>query len=286
MSLGSTHGNTALRTAEQNLLTAGVFHSVAAGNSGPGAGTILSSGDSPPPWFHPDQTYHGGQSAVVTCGATDNTDTIASFSSRGPVTWWTDYTSANPLIDPDISAPGVNVVSTQWTGGYTTMSGTSMATPHVAGVAALMLDANTNLTVAQIDQIMETTALPLPPTGKDNTSGAGRIDALAAVQAAIGVGISQGAGTVPAPGIAVSAVTPNPVTGFATFELYSAESGRGDVAIYDLTGRRVAGIASGEISSGTSAYVWTVPDGIGNGIYFVRCSVDGISATARMTILR
>jgi subtilisin family serine protease len=56
MSLGSTHGNATLRTAEQNLLTAGIYHSVAGGNSGPGAGTILSSGDSPPPWFHPQPT--------------------------------------------------------------------------------------------------------------------------------------------------------------------------------------------------------------------------------------
>ncbi|MCK5785779.1 MAG: S8 family serine peptidase, partial [Candidatus Sabulitectum sp.] len=185
MSLGSGQGNTTLRTAEENLLTAGVFHAVCAHNDGPGAGTIRSSADSPPPWFHPDQTYHGGQSAVVSVGATNSSDVIANFSSRGPVTCWTDYTSSSPLIAPSVSGPGVDVVSTQWTGGYTTMSGTSMATPHVAGVAALILSANPALTVAQMDSIIEITSLELGTAGKDNTYGAGRVDALAAVQAAL-----------------------------------------------------------------------------------------------------
>lgn len=286
MSLGSTHGNTALRTAEANLLTAGVFHAVAAGNNGPGAGTVLSSGDSPPPWFHPQQTQHGGQTAVVTCGATDSGDTVASFSSRGPVTWWTDYTPSAPLIDPDISAPGVDIVSTQWGGGYTTMSGTSMATPHVAGVAALMLDANPYLTVAQIDEIMETTALDLAPTGKDNATGSGRINALAAVQAALALGVESSSEAVGAPGLAMSTVSPNPAAGFASFQVYTAGAGRMEIAVYDLSGRRVAGIDSGEMASGTHTFGWTIPADLGNGIYFIRTSVGGDSDTARMTILR
>lgn len=286
MSLGSTHGNTTLRNAEQNLLAAGVFHSVAAGNSGPGAGTILSSGDSPPPWFHPDQTYHGGQSAVVTCAATDSGDTIASFSSRGPVTWWTDYTTANPLIDPDIAAPGVDVLSTQWTGGYTTMSGTSMATPHVAGVAALMLDANPSLTVAQIDQYMETTALQLGPPGKDNAFGAGRIDAYQAVLAAISTGIGDSMEGIEPSGFCLSSVSPNPVSGIAAFQLYTATAARADISVFDISGRVVTVLSSGEIAPGTHSYIWEVPAGLGNGIYFVRASSDAGSATSRMTILR
>jgi serine protease AprX len=192
MSLGSGQGNTTLRTAEENLLTAGVYHSVAAGNDGSGASTILSSGDSPPPWFHPDQSYHGGNSAVVTVGATNSSDAIANFSSRGPVVCWSDYTDTSPLLDPDIVGPGVSVLSTQWGGGYTTMDGTSMATPHLAGVAALIIQANPSLSVAKIDSIIEVTALDLGATGKDNTYGAGRVDALAAVQAALQVGIGSG----------------------------------------------------------------------------------------------
>ncbi|MCD4849025.1 MAG: S8 family serine peptidase [Candidatus Aegiribacteria sp.] len=286
MSLGSTHGNTALRTANENLLTAGVFHSVAAANSGPGAGTILSPGDSPPPWFHPDQTYHGGQSAVVTAGATNSSDVIASFSSRGPVTWWTDYTGSTPLIDPDICAPGVNVVSTQWTGGYTTMSGTSMATPHIAGVAALMLDANDNLSVAQIDSLMEVTALELGAGGKDNTYGAGRVDAYQAVQAALWVGVADTGEAGQPADLILSPVSPNPVNGFATFEICTSRAGTSDISVFDISGRRVASISSSEVSSGTHAYNWMVPSGIGNGVYFVRASVDGRTVSSRMTIIR
>ncbi len=286
MSLGSTHGNTALRTANENLLTAGVFHSVAAANSGPGAGTILSPGDSPPPWFHPDQTYHGGQSAVVTAGATNSSDVIASFSSRGPVTWWSDYTGSTPLLDPDICAPGVNVVSTQLNGGYTTMSGTSMATPHIAGVAALLLDANDNLTVAQMDSLMEVTALELGAGGKDNTYGAGRVDAYQAVLGALWVGVADnGEAGLPAD-LILSPVSPNPVNGFATFEIYTSGAGTSDISVFDITGRRVASISSSEVSSGTHAYNWMVPSEIGNGIYFVRASVDGRTVSSRMTIIR
>ncbi|MDM7992076.1 MAG: S8 family peptidase [Candidatus Fermentibacter sp.] len=286
MSLGSTHGNTTLRNAEASLLTAGVFHSVAAGNDGPGIGTVLSSGDAPPPWFHPQQTQHGGQTAVVTVGATDSNDTVASFSSRGPVTWWPDYTVAAPLIDPDISGPGVGVISTSWGGGYESMDGTSMATPHVAGVAALMLDANPNLTVSQIDQIMEQTALDLLPAGKDNATGSGRIDALAAVQAAIAVGVETALEPVVAPGLAMSAVYPNPVGETALFEIYTGEAGRVEIEVFDLSGRIVAGSTLGEVEAGTHAFGWTVPSDLGNGIYFIRSTVGSVSDTARMTVVR
>lgn len=286
MSLGSTHGNTTLRNAEANLLTAGVFHSVAAGNSGSGAGTVLSSGDAPPPWFHPQQTQHGGQTAVVTVGATDSSDTVAYFSSRGPVTWWPDYTAAAPLIDPDISGPGVGVISTSWGGGYESMDGTSMATPHVAGVAALMLDANPYLTVSQIDQIMEQTALDLLPAGKDNATGSGRIDALAAVQAAIAVGVETALEPVVAPGLAMSVVYPNPVSETALFEIYTGEAGRVEIEVLDLSGRIVAGSTLGEVEPGTHAFGWTVPSGLGNGIYFIRSTVGNASDTARMTVVR
>jgi len=294
MSLGAPGtGDATLRVAEENLLTAGVYHSVAAGNSGSGAGTILSSGDCPPPWFHPDQTYHGGMSAVVTVGATDSGDNIASFSSRGPVTWWgsvapwNDYSDSSPLIDPDISGPGVDIVSTKWTGGYTTMSGTSMATPLVAGVVALILDANPGLTVAQIDSIIEVTSLDLGAAGKENTFGAGRIDALAAVQAALSlVGVGDNPQGMNPAGILISSINPNPVNDLAAFEIYTENPGRVDVGVFDVSGRRIAIISSEEMAAGTHAYNWMVPQGVGNGIYFVRVNANGSTVTQRMTIIK
>ena len=288
MSMGTTPvGNTTLRTAEENLLTAGVYHSVAAANDGPGAGSIRASGDCPPPWFHPDQIQHGGMTAVVTVGATDNNDNIASFSSRGPVTWWGDYTGSNPLIDPDISGPGVNVVSTQWNGGYTTMSGTSMATPHLAGVAALILSANSNLSVAQMDSIIETTSLDLGSSGKDNTYGAGRVDAYQAVVAALSMTSTEDSqeAVVPA-AMGISAISPNPVNNYASFSVYTAVTGMADISVYDVSGRRVANIDSSEIESGANAYNWQIPGEMGSGVYFVRAFIDGGTVSSRMTVVR
>jgi len=132
---------------------------------------------------------------VITAGATDGSDNRADFSSIGPVTWenvspWYDYPH-NPqmgLMDPDVCAPGVSITSLQHSSntgyvGGSDWSGTSMSCPHVAGLLALMLSKNTNLTPAQMDSIVETTALELGSSGKDNYYGAGRIRALEAVNA-------------------------------------------------------------------------------------------------------
>jgi subtilisin family serine protease len=154
---------------------AGIFPSFATGNSGPNCSSAHSPGDN---W----------NSFGV--GATDNTDTIASFSGRGPA----PYTGA---LKPQISAPGVNVCSSVPGNGYScAYSGTSMATPHASGAVALLWSAVPDL-IGQIDTsawILEQNALPLTTTegcGGDtptdvpnNTYGWGRLDILAAVTAA------------------------------------------------------------------------------------------------------
>lgn len=152
---------------------------------------VRTPGDVPPPWLHPDQTLQGGLNSIVTVGATGyHTDNYAGFSSNGPVTWENEapyydypYQPEMGLIDPDMCAPGENVNSTTIGGGYSgdTWSGTSMATPHNSGLIALMLSKNPTLTPAQIDSIIETTALDRGPAGKDNDYGAGRIQALEAI---------------------------------------------------------------------------------------------------------
>ena len=186
------------RNTMVNVLAAGIVASIAAGNEGqylsyyPIPQNVRTPGDCPPPWLHPDQTTTGGLTAVVTVGATNETDNIANFSSRGPVSWqsvspYNDY-PYNPgmgLIRPDVCAPGYNIKSCDSfnINGYQLMSGTSMATPGVAGVMALMLSKNPNLTPAEICEILETTAvrLPSPTSPKGNIYGSGRIDAFDAV---------------------------------------------------------------------------------------------------------
>lgn len=186
------------RDAMNNALAAGVIAAVAAGNEGDQTSTypipdnVRSPGDVPPPWLNPDQTLVGGTSAVVCVGATDSNDDIAYFSSLGPVTWgsvtnYNDY-AYNPgigLLRPDLSAPGMNIKSLDYgsdTGYADGWNGTSMATPCVAGVMALMVQKNPNITPAEINQILETT-VEIPQSPKNNTFGSGRVNALSAVTA-------------------------------------------------------------------------------------------------------
>ncbi|MFC2107048.1 S8 family serine peptidase [Bacteroidota bacterium] len=180
------------RNTLDNTLAAGVVAAIAAGNEGGNINNpddVRTPGDCPPPWLNPDQTLLGGISACVCVGATDNNDNIAYFSSRGPSSWevispFNDY-PFNPemgLLRPDVSAPGVNIKSCNAfnVNGYTFMDGTSMATPGVAGVMALLISKVPGLTPQAIDIALETTSVDLGAVGKDNVFGAGRIDALQA----------------------------------------------------------------------------------------------------------
>ncbi|MEO0184975.1 MAG: S8 family serine peptidase [candidate division WOR-3 bacterium] len=181
------------RTACNNVGAAGIVMIVAAGNergyTPPYA--LRCPGSVPSPWRHPQNGATGAQSNVISIGATDINDAIASFSSPGPVTWdtvtgYNDYAYPPGLTKPDVSAPGVNIKSCAYNNnnGYADgWSGTSMATPHTAGTVALMLQKNPYLTRAEIDSILQMTAVDLGTAGKDNDFGAGRIDALAAVNA-------------------------------------------------------------------------------------------------------
>jgi hypothetical protein len=108
---------------------------------------------------------------VVAVAAIDQGDHRAAFSQTGP--------------HIDVAAPGVGVLSTVWNDGFATMSGTSMASPHVAGVAALILSCNNNLTGPQVADIIRQTARPLRDNPADpvpnNQYGFGCVDAAAAI---------------------------------------------------------------------------------------------------------
>jgi subtilisin family serine protease len=186
------------REAFDNSLAAGLVASVAAGNEGDQQGSypipdnVRTPGDLPPPWLHPDQTLIGGTSGIICVGSTTSSNQMSGFSGRGPVTWsaiapFNDYPyqPGIGLIRPDICAPGSNIKSLAYnsnTGYEDGWSGTSMATPANAGMIALMLQKNMQLSPEQISQISEETAQVMTP-GKNNNSGSGRIDALAAVNA-------------------------------------------------------------------------------------------------------
>ena len=145
-----------LRPAVDALSAAGIFVTAAAGNSGSDCGTVTD-----PPATYP---------STFTVGAVDRHGTLAGFSSRGNG-------------KPEALAPGVNVVSALPGNGYAALSGTSMATPMVAGVVALMWSANPAL----IGDVRATRDL-LHDTGRPVQDGCGTgsrlVDADAAVRAA------------------------------------------------------------------------------------------------------
>ena len=107
---------------------------------------------------------------------------IASFSSRGPTFCTSDGLVA---IKPDIAAPGVNTYSASPGGSYSNLSGTSMASPHVNGAAALGFQANPDLEVEAMKQIIYGTATDLGSAGKDNDYGYGMIDCVRIIEAAL-----------------------------------------------------------------------------------------------------
>jgi subtilisin family serine protease len=172
--------------AIDNCEASGVVITWSAGNEGPGAGSLRSPADRAATLYN-----------VYSVGAVDATNwqnfpyPIASFSSRGPTGC---NVPADRKIKPEVCAPGVNVYSSVPGGGYDgSYSGTSMAGPHVAGVVGLLREANPNLDVDTIKQILITTARDQGTVGEDNTYGWGTIDAFAAVQAAtVGYGAIEG----------------------------------------------------------------------------------------------
>ncbi|MFC7584674.1 S8 family serine peptidase [Nonomuraea antimicrobica] len=139
---------------------------VAAGNAGPDTRTVSSP---------------GAADAALTVGAVSKRDELAAFSSRGP-------RPGDDALKPEISAPGVAIVAARAAGTglgtpvddrYTSLNGTSMATPHVAGSAALLAQRHPDWSAQQLKAALVSTAKPV--SGDLDAIGAGRVDAGRAV---------------------------------------------------------------------------------------------------------
>lgn len=167
-----------LKQVVENVRMAGILTAHSAGNSGSlGCASI--------------NTPAGIYDASFTVGATTSSDQVAFFSSRGPVS-----IDGSNRLKPEIVAPGEIIYSSSLGGGYTFLSGTSMASPHVAGLVALLVSAEPGLSgqVDELESLVTQTAVPLttdegcggdgPATIPNNVYGWGRIDAMAAVEAA------------------------------------------------------------------------------------------------------
>ena len=193
MSLGSepTDGSDPISQALDNLTAeTGALFVVAAGNAGE-AGTVSAP---------------GAADAALTVGAVDADDVLAPFSSRGP--------RLDGAIKPEITAPGVDILAarsqfaTQSEGYYQTMSGTSMATPHVAGAAALLLQAHPDYSAAQVKDALVSTSVPTPDFSPFQ-AGTGRVDAAAAVSATV---LASGTASVDRSAVDSAGIVSQPVT--------------------------------------------------------------------------
>ena len=153
---------------------------------------------------------------------------------------------------------------------------------------ALLLFVNPNLSVAQMDSILEVTSVDLGDPGKDNYYGAGRVDIYQAALAALELtGTEENtAAAVEGFGVVLSAVSPNPVLSQASFSLYMPIAGIADVTVYDVAGRTVSSVHTGQLDSGSHMFSWNVPGELGSGLYMVRASTPSGTSVSRMTLIR
>ena len=217
-------GNSEFEADIQALLNAGIFPVFSAGNNGPDASTVGSP---------------GSLDVAFSVGAVTPNDETALFSSRGPSPWG--------RTKPEVSAPGVDITSTFPGGSYIDFNGTSMAAPHVAGLAALLLQAEPSLggDLAGITYAITSTATPLGEGYPNNDYGWGLIDAYNAVMSVTSAGTLQGAVTKAGSGASLNQalIQITPRGGGPTIATYS-----------DAAGVYQQGLAAGRYDVTTSAF--------------------------------
>ncbi|WP_417441479.1 S8 family serine peptidase [Idiomarina sp.] len=233
MSLGGAGSNQTEANAMQNLYNQGVLLVAAAGNDG----SAFSSTD--------PMSYPASYNAVVSVAAVDSSKQLADFSQK------------NSQVE--IAGPGVDVLSTYpegtgQQGNYGTMSGTSMASPHVAGVAALVWSHHPTCSAQEIRSVLNTTAQDLGPTGRDVQFGYGLAqtkDAVDYIDANGCDGSGDGGGGDPEP------PTDNELTNGQTVSNLSATTG--DAVYYTL-----------DVPAGATDLSFSINGGSGDADLYVR----------------
>ncbi len=256
-----------MNTVVNNVRAAGIVVVVSAGNSGSSCSTVND----------PAAIFEGS----FAVGASRQNDTIAGFSSRGPVT-----VDGSGRVKPNVVAPGVSVRSAVRGGGYQSWNGTSMAGPHVAGLVALMISANPDLAgqVEKIETIIEETAKPMQTTENcgglsgleipNNTYGYGRVDALLAVQRALQL-------TADADDVTKNtqvSVFPNPTEQSVTFKI-EGWSGKTTLQLFNASGQQV------QYLQWEAQRISLQPIDLQNlptGIYFYRLKNGGTTASGKI----
>ncbi len=216
-----------MQMAVDNLRSAGIVVVVSAGNSGSGCHSVST----------PSAIFESS----FTIGASMENDTIAGFSSRGPVS-----VDGSMRIKPNVVAPGVGVRSCVPGGGFASWAGTSMAGPHVAGAVALLISARPDLAgeVDEIENLLESTARVLlsPDTCggvagtmvPNHAYGWGRINVFEAVKLALENSALHPVSATPFPRI-----WPNPFQDQLTILWADQHQGKADIRLFDLSGHQI-----------------------------------------------
>ncbi len=220
--------------AVNNAVAAGVIVAVASGNNG-----AINAVSSP-----------ACASGAIAVGAIDNLDGRTDFSNEGP--------------QLDVVAPGAPVTSLKAPingGGFATFYGTSMATPHVAGLAALILDANPSLTQIQVRSAIQNNALDLGVAGFDTIYGNGRIQASNYVNSVLplsdSISSATGTGTISLSTISGGISSLNSIS-----ESTLPTSGKPALSFpHGFTSWTVAGLTSGQTITVTLTYPSAIPAG-------------------------
>ncbi|MDI6892154.1 MAG: S8 family serine peptidase [Actinomycetota bacterium] len=253
MSLGTSTYSASLKTACDNAYNAGLVLVAAAGNSGDGNPATA------------EYSYPAAYDSVIAVGATDSTDVAPSWSNSGPYL--------------ELAAPGVSIYSTLPTYrvtltrtygyNYGTLSGTSMACPHVTGTAALVIASDPTLTNVDVRSRLQTTADDLGPAGWDSVYGYGLVDA---DEAAPGEDVTPPtiSSLTPADGSVVNTGTPTisaivtDTSGIDEASIAMAVDGTAVAHTYDSLTGEVSYVPTTALAEGLHAVTLAVADTEGN----------------------
>ncbi len=268
-------GWSTLQAGVEAQRAAGIMFVAAAGNSGPSCSSV-----SDPPGIY-DASY--------TVGAFDaGTGTLASFSSLGPVT-----VDGSNRLKPDLSAPGVYVRSSVRNSLYATLSGTSMATPHVAGSVALLWSAYPSLrnAIPQTENILDQAAVDVPSSSCSSSGvpndlyGWGRLD----VKAAFDLGplaVDPANGRAGGSGVWLGTAFPNPAHHSTLLRFRVDRDGDVRLAILSVGGQRVRTLVRRGESAGEHLVRWDGLDDRGDavpaGLYLARLEATGGAASRKL----
>ncbi|MBI5170105.1 MAG: S8 family serine peptidase [Candidatus Eisenbacteria bacterium] len=250
---------------------------------------------------HTSKTQYVDIDGVTRINGGTQIDTVAFFSSRGP--------SRDGRSLPNFTAPGSTILSSLSKdypaarssillgGGLQQQQGTSQAAPHVTGIVALMLQRDPSLTPENVRTILSQTATVVAGAAP-NIQGAGRVNALAALQATpdpLGCVVMMPTGAmVPCDqvqdGARAMMAYPNPSSSGARLSFTTATRQRVNLSLYDVGGRRVRTLQDGEVEAGVHSLDWDGDDSAGHalasGLYFARLITPAGTRSIRLVVSR